>query len=175
MWPTPVTNEGNETPESWSSRNRSMKEKNPLLGALHKKLSTVVQEVPATWPTPITNDATGSTYCYGKMKPDGSREIFMKLPGMVQATWPTPTTPNGGRSPKDGAMTTTGQTPDGKKRQVDVRWVADQIVSGPPTSGSPDQTESRGALAPTFPCWLMGYPIIWDECAPKDMPKKSKR
>lgn len=43
------------------------------------------------WPTPITNDALGSTHCYGPKKPDGSRAHFLKLPGAVLLTgWPTP-------------------------------------------------------------------------------------
>lgn len=38
------------------------------------------------WPTPIVNDVTGSTHCYGKNK-----EILLKLPGAAkQAGWPTP-------------------------------------------------------------------------------------
>lgn len=43
------------------------------------------------WPTPIVNDAGGSTHCYGKTLPDGTRERHLKLPGAVQlAGWPTP-------------------------------------------------------------------------------------
>ncbi len=33
-------------------------------------------------------------------------------------------------------MTTTGKTPDGKKRQVDVNWVAQQITATWPTPNS---------------------------------------
>jgi hypothetical protein len=40
------------------------------------------------WPTPIVNDVTGSTHCYGK-----NREILLKLPGAAKQTgWPTPQT-----------------------------------------------------------------------------------
>jgi hypothetical protein len=45
-------------------------------------------------------------------------------------SWPTPCVPNGGRMPKDGAMSSTGRTPDGKKRQVDVNWIA-KLTSWP--------------------------------------------
>jgi len=39
----------------------------------------------AAWPTPIVNDTTGSTHCYGKDK-----SICLKLPGAAkQAGWPT--------------------------------------------------------------------------------------
>jgi hypothetical protein len=45
------------------------------------------------WPTPIVNDATGSTHCYGPVRPDGTRAEFLKLPGVAAlAGWPTPTT-----------------------------------------------------------------------------------
>jgi len=43
------------------------------------------------WPTPITNDALGSTHCYGGTKPDGSRAICLKLPGAARLVCgPTP-------------------------------------------------------------------------------------
>lgn len=46
-----------------------------------------------SWPTPITNDALGSTHCYGPKKPDGSRPEYLKLPGAAAlASWTTPTT-----------------------------------------------------------------------------------
>ncbi len=46
-----------------------------------------------SWPTPITNDALGSTHCYGPKKPDGSRAEYLKLPGAAAlAGWTTPTT-----------------------------------------------------------------------------------
>lgn len=35
-------------------------------------------------PTPIVNDVTGGTHCYGKMNQDGTREVFLKLPGAVK-------------------------------------------------------------------------------------------
>ena len=56
----------------------------------------------ATWPTPLVNDELGSGYCYGPMKPDGTRKRFLKLPGAAHLSaspWATPTT----RDWKDGA------------------------------------------------------------------------
>jgi hypothetical protein len=50
------------------------------------------------WPTPITNDALGSTHCYSGKNPDGSHKIALKLPGAVLLSgWPTTT-----RDWKDG-------------------------------------------------------------------------
>lgn len=63
------------------------------------------------WPTPTVhgnNNQAGTTEKAG----DGLATAARK--------WPTPVCPNGGRRPKGGSMTLTGQTPEGKKRQVDL-------------------------------------------------------
>ena len=107
--------------------------------------------------------------------------------------WPTPSVPNGGRSPK-GGMSLTGQTIDGKKRQVDIPFVARALLKGWETPTSRDWKDSTavssinaveagyqmnlgrrahllggrtgiGALNPEFVCWLMGFPAEWDGCA----------
>lgn len=74
-WPTPCSQDGpNGEPSQGTDR---------LPGAASL----------AGWPTPITNDALGSTHCYGPKKPDGSRAEFLKLPGVALLTgWTTPTT-----------------------------------------------------------------------------------
>ncbi len=54
--------------------------------------------------------------------------------GNACTSWPTPLIPNGGRMPKNGMMTTKGQTPDGKKRTVDLGWIAKMATWPTPTS-----------------------------------------
>lgn len=49
--------------------------------------------------------------------------------------WPTPVVPNGGRRPKGGTMSPTGRTPDGKKRQVDVEFIARLAIWPTPDTG----------------------------------------
>jgi hypothetical protein len=68
-WPTPK--ERDHHPEASGQHSPSLGRK--------------VKEV-AGWATPITNDALGSQYCYGPKKPDGTRAVFLKLPGEAQLT-----------------------------------------------------------------------------------------
>lgn len=49
----------------------------------------------AGWATPVANDATGSTHCYGPKKPDGTRPEYLKLPGQAQQTAPARLTATG--------------------------------------------------------------------------------
>ncbi len=87
------------------------------------------------WPTPIVNDVTGSTHCYGKNK-----EILLKLPGAAKQTgWPTPTVGNadGSQMAKDASVT--GRRPDGSKATVSLNAVAQ--ASGWPT---PAMTDHKG-------------------------------
>ena len=35
-------------------------------------------------------------------------------------------------------------------------------------------TEKLGALNPQFPCWLMGFPLAWDACAPSATPSSRR-
>jgi hypothetical protein len=45
----------------------------------------------ASWQTPVVNDALGSDYAYGPKRPDGTRNVFLKLPGEAKlASWATP-------------------------------------------------------------------------------------
>lgn len=40
------------------------------------------------WPTPVANDVTNSTHCYGPKQKDGTRAHFLKLPGAAQIAGP---------------------------------------------------------------------------------------
>jgi len=90
--------------------------------------------------------------------------------------WPSPNTPNGGRSP-NGGVTTTGMTPDGIKRQVDLQHVARSAEVGLISSLSPAAMEKRGVLSPAHSRWLMGFPNEWDSCGVMAMRsyRKSRR
>jgi hypothetical protein len=65
-----------------------------------------------------------------------------RISGKGYSGWPTPNTPNGGRATPPGTSTT-GKTPDGKKRQVDLQHVA-RSITGWPTASSRDWKDTPG-------------------------------
>ena len=117
------------------------------------------------WPTPSARDWKDSPgMAQTGVNPDGStRTRLDQLPRQV-ALYPTPTSLSPARNGNNEAGNSAGL--------VAIR----ALVIGAPQSGSSEQTEKPGALAPDFVAWLMGYPPEWLECAPESMPKsKSKR
>ena len=137
---------------------------------------------PATWPTPTKADGDGG-HTMGTASVTGKREngtkITVSLPGVVKivSTWPTPVANPDNKTPKAHLamklrMGERDGTHSNRTAITDLQVMAKAI--GTTTSGSPDQTENRGALNPAFPCWLMGYPTAWDACAPTATPSSRK-
>ena len=143
-----------------------------------------------SWVTPQAHDSQGTPDAsrHGRY---GTKHGGRNLPDQIAAVqmWPTPVVPNGGHQPKGGSMTMTGQTPDGKKRQVDLNYAVKQwptpttqvhhdcpsehrrkspnlesIVAGQPDPDSPNTNgKSRASLRLNYK-WvaqLMGFPSTW--------------
>jgi hypothetical protein len=130
----------------------------------------------ASWPTPITNDALGSTHCYGPKKPDGMRAEYLKLPGAATlASWPTPME-HEARLGFQNRMTGKKGTQE-SLTTVAVKNLApdlDPRISGLTAIGFPAATVKPGQLNPAHSRWLMGLPPEWDACAPTATPSSRK-
>ncbi len=104
-----------------------------------------------SWPTPLAQHANGTPEAFLDRKRRAvARGVRMgvsltdlQMVAQLAAYWPTPTCPNGGRTPKGGQMSPTGRTPDGRKRQVDLAWIA-RLASWP----SPQASNATGGGQP---------------------------
>ena len=113
LLPTPVANEGGTT------------EGCPKQG---KKLSNPAQLLPTPTSSNGGQNVTSPTSYLNSGKHGKNLIGALMLP--------TPMVPNGGRTPKNGAMTKTGQTPDGKKRQVDLQFYVKNFLATPTVNGN---------------------------------------
>lgn len=171
-------------------------------------LSQQIGQLAAFWSTPQAMDALEARSPEAMQKHMSTARKGRAAPGnlreqVVPAMWPTPVVPNGGRTPKGGAMTLTGQTPSGGKRQVDLNFMVRSLWPTPAAQdrkggnrewtaeGAPNlstavlpmsnglraPTENTGQLNPEFSFWLMGIPNEWAASMQRGMAstRKSRR
>lgn len=71
--------------------------------------------------------------------------LILKISSRARKTiahnWPTPNVPNGERQASEESMSSTGQTPDGRKRQVDLNFVVQ--LAGWPTCTADNATNGN--------------------------------
>jgi hypothetical protein len=160
-WPTP------KTPTGGANSNREER------GAGGADLQEAAKM--SGWPTPRAEDSEQT---------GGHRGSPDTLTSAARAGWPSPTSSmmteqdlsqamtagNGkNRMPysESGVMPAGWATPNAKDERGNHSqcWAQPVKDTGVITGGSHAVMEKRGALNPAFPCWLMGFPPEWCDCA----------
>jgi len=184
-WRTPqaAVTEPRSTVVKFSGRSPS----DPQVGLPDQVMATA-----AYWSTPRASDGEKG----GPNQAFGAGGQPLPAQAFHTAMWPRPTLPSGGQTWPEGT-TLEGMRPDGKKSQVTLnnvvtglwptplvgstnpaahnqisgQWRAamEKAMPGPAQSGLSATTGKRGVLNPAFPCWLMGYPIVWVFCGASAM------
>lgn len=165
-WPTPRAEDSEQT------------------GAHHGTPDTLTSAARAGWPTPTACSGPNMSENRGKCQGGRRRRMTAQSVEGILAGWPSPTSSMMTEQDLSQAMTagnskrrshysesrilTAGWfTPNAKDENGNHSqcWVQPVKATGPISNGSPAETEKRGALNPAFPCWLMGFPPEWCDCA----------
>jgi hypothetical protein len=201
-WPTPKSNEIEETPEELYQRQENFK------NGLSKFIPGIPLNVAAklaAWPMPKEQNCRGITpkrdglydiaalasWATPEKAEVGSQESEVRMtipspesrvasPDAPMASWATPRSVEAGHSTGNP-----NRAEDRKSRLEDQVFLASPesrvpspdslTVSGPTPNGSGAAMGSGGQLNPRHSGWLMGLPIAWDECVLRVEKKSSSR
>lgn len=133
-----------------------------------KNLGLAMQSRMACWPTPTATLANKAVRTMEGAIKEAERSHSPDLSAVVQAAvalYPTPR-----------ASANENRTTRIPPSQMDGRHglYLSSVAIGMEPGGSSATTEKSGALNPQFVCWLMGFPVAWDSCAPTAMPSSRR-
>lgn len=161
-WPTPQRNDDNMSRRSPEAMARWMKRE--------KAGSELAATVTLTnWPTPTKTDSNR-----GEKYDPFEKNKTLNMAGQL-SNWPTPTT----HDSKDGAapsVVNSGRTDrlTHCAQTVSLKEPVRLTASGEMLIGSSAGMDGGGALNPAHSRWLMGFPSIWDRCAPAKLAPTGK-
>jgi hypothetical protein len=117
------------------------------------------------WPTPARQNATGGA------NPNGNNGNYFTLQTAAKLTGWATVSERDFKSEKCGELCQANRDahPRGKPLSQQARWVLGATLKSENAG-----TESDGGLNPELARWLMGFPTVWDELAPTEMPLSPK-
>lgn len=121
------------------------------------------QVLPAMWPTASATKNTKNSKDPQRMKEGGVQTSLADAAWIAaKGLWPAPRSADGDK----GVRTLEGHLKNRERYKNGVDLPTATRLSAP--------TENKGSLNPAFVCWLMGYPIAWENCADMVTPLSRK-